>query len=174
LSADEGGWSDVPRDRPPRRARATVLPFPSGGQAASGQAELPEAEAVMKSAKHCRHVKEDGIACHSPAPRGESYCHSHLRYKGHRLRTWRGRRILGVRDLHLPPPHDRGSILFSLNEVVQALAAGRLDPMRQAGSCTNWTWQARNCAKVALAAKALEAKHSSEIRRKTDRGNRAL
>ena len=82
----------------------------------------------MKSVKRCRHVKEDGIACHSPALRGESYCHSHLRYKGHRLRTWRGRRILGVRDMHLPPPHDRGSILFSLNEVVQALAAGRLDP----------------------------------------------
>ena len=82
----------------------------------------------MKSAKHCRHVKEDGIACHSPALGGESYCHSHLRYKGHRLRTWRGRRILGVRDLHLPPPHDRCSILFSLNEVIQAVAAGRLDP----------------------------------------------
>jgi hypothetical protein len=82
----------------------------------------------MKSAKHCRHVKEDGIACHSPALSGESYCHFHLRYKGHRLRTWRARRILAVRDLHLPPPHDFGSILFSLNKVVQAIAAGRLDP----------------------------------------------
>ncbi len=82
----------------------------------------------MKLVKHCRHLKEDGIACHSPALRGESYCHFHLRYKGHRLRTWRGRRIPGVRDLHLPPPTDLGSILFSLNEVIQALAAGRLDP----------------------------------------------
>jgi len=82
----------------------------------------------MKFVKHCRHLKEDGTACHSPALRGESYCHFHLRYKGHRLRTWRSRRILGVRDLHLPPPHDLGSILFSLNEVMQAIAAGRLDP----------------------------------------------
>jgi hypothetical protein len=82
----------------------------------------------MKSAKHCRHMKEDGIACHSPALRGESYCHAHLRYKGHRLRTWRSRRMLGVKDLHLPPPDDLGSILFSLNEVIQALAAGSLDP----------------------------------------------
>ena len=87
----------------------------------------------MKSVKHCRHVKQDGIACQSPALRGESYCHFHLRYKGHRLRTWRGRRVLGVRDLHLPPPHDRSSILFSLNEVFHALAAGRLDP-DEAGS----------------------------------------
>ena len=82
----------------------------------------------MRSAKHCRHVKEDGIACHSPALRGESYCYFHLCYKGHRLRTWRGRRIPGVRDLHLPPPDNFASILFSLNEVIQALAAGRLDP----------------------------------------------
>ncbi len=82
----------------------------------------------MRSVKHCRHVKEDGIVCHSPALRGESYCHFHLRYKGHRLRTWRGRRILGVRDLHLPPPDDLYAIQFSLNEVVQALASGRLAP----------------------------------------------
>ena len=35
-------------------------------------AEAPKrftAEAAMKSVKHCRHVKEDGIACHSPANR---------------------------------------------------------------------------------------------------------
>jgi hypothetical protein len=34
----------------------------------------------MKPVKHCRHVKEDGIACGSPALRGENYCHFHLRY----------------------------------------------------------------------------------------------
>ena len=35
-------------------------------------AEAPKrftAEAAMKSVRHCRHVKEDGIACHSPANR---------------------------------------------------------------------------------------------------------
>jgi len=82
----------------------------------------------MRSAKHCRHVKEDGIACHSPALRGESYCYFHLRYKGHRLRTWRGRRTLGVRDLHLPPPNDLHAVQFSLNKVIQAIASGHLDP----------------------------------------------
>ena len=81
----------------------------------------------MRTVKHCRHVKEDGIACHSPALRGESYCHFHLRYKGHRLRTWRGRRTLGIGDLHLPPPTDFHAIQFSLNRVAQAIAAGRLD-----------------------------------------------
>ena len=81
----------------------------------------------MRRAKHCRHVKEDGIACGSPALRGESYCHFHLRYKGHRLRTWRARRRLTVSDLHLPAPDDIYAIQFSLNEVVQAVASGRLD-----------------------------------------------
>jgi hypothetical protein len=42
----------------------------------------------MKLVRHCRHVKEDGIACGSPALRGQGYCYFHLRYKGYPLRTW--------------------------------------------------------------------------------------
>jgi hypothetical protein len=34
----------------------------------------------MKPVKHCRHVKEDGIAWGSPAMHGQSYCYFHLRY----------------------------------------------------------------------------------------------
>jgi len=83
--------------------------------------------------KLCHHLKEDGISCHSPAVSGESYCFFHLRYKGHRLRTWRGRRSGGVWTLHLPPPADLASIQFSLWKVMQALAAGRLD-VKQGGS----------------------------------------
>jgi hypothetical protein len=82
----------------------------------------------MKTVKHCRHVKEDGIACGSPPLHGESYCHFHLRYKGHRLRTWRARRTLAVRDMHLPPPDDFYPIQFCLNAVAQAVAVDRLDP----------------------------------------------
>jgi len=81
----------------------------------------------MKTIKHCRHVKEDGIACGSPPLRGESYCHFHLRYKGRRLRTWSGRRTLRVKDLHLPPAIDLHAIQLSLNELVRAVASGRLD-----------------------------------------------
>src|SRR5271166_2073540 len=49
----------------------------------------------MKAVKHCRHVKEDSIACGSPALRGQSYCYFHLRYKGYPLRTWPNTRRLG-------------------------------------------------------------------------------
>ena len=82
----------------------------------------------MKSVEHCRHVKEDGIACGSPPLSGESHCHFQLRYKGRRLRTWRARRTPGVKDMRLPPPDDFHAILFSLNKVAQALASGRLGP----------------------------------------------
>jgi hypothetical protein len=82
----------------------------------------------MRTVKHCRHVKEDGIACGSPALRGESYCHSRVRYKGHRLRTWRGRRTLRISDLHLPPPDNFSAITFCLKRVLLALRTGRLDP----------------------------------------------
>ena len=128
----------------------------------------------MKSVKHCRHLKEDGIACHSPALRGESYCHFHLRYKGHRLRTWRSRRILGVRDLHLPPPHDFGSIQFSLNEVIQALAAGRLDPDEAGRILHELDLAGAKFVEEALVAATLDAKQCSKIGRKTGRGNKPL
>ena len=92
----------------------------------------------MKAVKHCRHVKEDGIACQSPAQRGESYCHFHVRYKGRPLRNWRARRTLRVNDLRLPPPEDFHAIQFSLNEVVQALTLGpsRLGRGRQGSART--------------------------------------
>ena len=79
----------------------------------------------------CHHVKEDGISCHSPALRGLGYCHFHLRYKGHRLRTWRNRhRICGwhftkrsVSSLY--------AIAANLKRVEMALAGGCSDP----GTC---------------------------------------
>jgi hypothetical protein len=77
-------------------AWAAVLLFSSGVAPAHGKAdEKSAAEEVMKPFKYCRHVKEDGIPCGSPALRGESYCHFHLRYKGYPLRTWPNRRRLG-------------------------------------------------------------------------------
>ena len=52
----------------------------------------------MKLVRHCRHVKEDGIVCHSPALRGQIYCHFHLRYKRYPLRTWGNQlRLAGLR-----------------------------------------------------------------------------
>ncbi len=49
----------------------------------------------------CRHVKQDGVRCQSPAMRPEEYCYHHLRYKG--VRLWTGGLLLrGHWKLRLP------------------------------------------------------------------------
>lgn len=85
----------------------------------------------MKPFRYCCHVKEDGIPCGSPALRGESYCHYHLRYRGYPLRTWPNRRRLG--GLHFA----RGMALnlkaaeASLKRIERLVASGTcLDPER--------------------------------------------
>ena len=79
----------------------------------------------------CKHVKEDGVSCGSPAVRGERYCCHHLRYKGYALRTWR------VRDpqpwrLRLLPLTSLSAIQTNLDRVARAEDAGHLTP-RTAG-----------------------------------------
>ncbi len=80
----------------------------------------------MKSVKHCRHVKEDGIACGSPALRGQSYCHFHLRYKGYPLRTW-NRRLGGL--------HFTRSMAFNLKAAEANLK--RVEKMLASGTCSD-------------------------------------
>ena len=81
----------------------------------------------MKSVKHCRHVKEDGIACGSPALRGQSYCHFHLRYKGYPLRTWNRRRLAGL--------HFTRSMAFNLKAAQATLK--RVEKLLSSGTCSD-------------------------------------
>ena len=81
----------------------------------------------MKTIKHCRHVKKDGIACGSPPLRGEKYCHSHLRFKGRPVRTWRSRRSDAPDRLLVPPPKDLRDLNVRLSRVAQAIVQGRID-----------------------------------------------
>ncbi len=80
--------------------------------------------------KLCHHVKEDGISCHSPAVSGLGYCHFHLRYKGHRLRTWRNRMHIG--GWRFPPSmaNDLNAIEARLKQVEMALSGGNADAER--------------------------------------------
>ncbi|HVP49960.1 MAG TPA: hypothetical protein VMT56_01930 [Candidatus Bathyarchaeia archaeon] len=75
----------------------------------------------------CRHVKEDGIYCGSPAVRNRQYCYYHLMQRGRRLR-----RALALSrgepcQPHIPPLDDLRSIRVALSEIVQGIAAGQLD-----------------------------------------------
>ena len=85
----------------------------------------------MKSVKHCRHVKEDGIACGSPALRGQSYCHFHLRYKGYPLRTWPNKRHLGGWHFGRRTAFNLKTAEANLKRVERALSSGSCpDPVR--------------------------------------------
>jgi hypothetical protein len=75
----------------------------------------------------CRHVKEDGAYCNSPAVRSRKYCYPHLMQRGRRLRLALAQSRNQPAPLMLPPLENLGSMSVALSEIVQALAAGQLD-----------------------------------------------
>jgi hypothetical protein len=85
----------------------------------------------MTPVRHCRHVKEDGIVCQSPALRGQSYCYFHLRYKRYPLRTWSNQhRLVGLR-LTRRMAFNLKVAEANLNRVKRLLASGACpDPKR--------------------------------------------
>lgn len=79
------------------------------------------------SSQVCRHVKEDGAYCASPALRGRNYCYFHLTHRGRRFRRALALSRNEPYQLVLPPLEDLGSIRVALSEVLQALSAGQLN-----------------------------------------------
>jgi hypothetical protein len=73
----------------------------------------------------CRHIKTNGLKCHSPAMRGSAFCYFHGRT---RLLAPRGRKK--DKPLQFPLLTDSASILRALNEVLQALASRKIDTDR--------------------------------------------
>ena len=75
----------------------------------------------------CRHVKEDGIYCGSPALQNQKYCHHHLIARGRRLRRARALREQVPYRMDLPALEDLAAVQAALSEIVQALGSGQLD-----------------------------------------------
>jgi len=86
----------------------------------------------MKSVKHCRHVKQDGIACGSPALRRQSYCYFHLRYKGYPLRTWPNTLCLGGLHFTRRMAFNLKAAEANLKRVERALASGTCSDSKRA------------------------------------------
>jgi len=80
----------------------------------------------------CRHVKEDGTYCGSPALRDRKYCYYHLMQRGRRLRRARALRDNLPYRLEIQSLDNLYAVRAALTEIAQALAAGQLDP-RTAG-----------------------------------------
>jgi hypothetical protein len=80
----------------------------------------------------CRHVKEDGTYCGSPALRDRKYCYYHLMQRGRRLRRARALRDNQPYRLEIQSLDNLYAVRAALTDIAQALAAGQLDP-RTAG-----------------------------------------
>ena len=77
----------------------------------------------------CRHVKEDGIYCGSPALRDRKYCYYHLMQRGRRLRRARALRDNLPYRLEIQSLDNLYAVRTALTEIVQAVAAGQLEAL---------------------------------------------
>jgi len=82
----------------------------------------------------CRHIKTNGLQCHSPALDDGQWCYFHHRLHGRheRYRTTdrtRGYLIPG-QHIELTALEDRESVQVALSVVINALATGQLDIKR--------------------------------------------
>ena len=81
----------------------------------------------MTQYETCRHVKEDGTYCGSPALRERKYCYYHLMQRGRRLRRARALRDNVPYRLEIHSLDNLYAIRDALTDIAQALAAGQLE-----------------------------------------------
>ena len=75
----------------------------------------------------CRHLKEDGTYCGSPALTGRAYCYFHLNLRGRRLRRAQAHRGGLPCRLHLPALDNLRALQVAISEVLDAMAEGQID-----------------------------------------------
>ena len=75
----------------------------------------------------CRHVKEDGSYCGSPALHDRKYCYYHLMQRGRRLRRARALRDEVPYRLEIQSLDNPYAVRAALTDIVQALASGQLE-----------------------------------------------
>ena len=75
----------------------------------------------------CRHIKEDGTYCGSPALRERKYCYYHLMQRGRRLRRARALRDNLPYRLEIQSFDNLYAVRDALTDIAQALAAGQLE-----------------------------------------------
>jgi hypothetical protein len=82
----------------------------------------------------CRHIKTNGLQCHSPALDGGEWCYFHHRLHG---RHEKYRHTEATRGYLIPGQHieltaleDRESVQVALSVVINALATGKLETKR--------------------------------------------
>ena len=75
----------------------------------------------------CHHIKEDGVFCQAPALRGRRHCYFHFRALGRNMRMAQGKKRQREHGLVLPPLVDINAVQVSLQRVMNAILADRID-----------------------------------------------
>lgn len=78
----------------------------------------------------CRHIHQNGTFCQSPPVRGRGYCYAHLQRIGRRMQMAQAVARAQRWQLDLPMPEDLHSVQTALAQVMDAIAADRIDPRR--------------------------------------------
>ena len=78
----------------------------------------------------CNYLKANGIPCGSPALRGQKLCYFHQRDHKRTQQRARLRRCAEVCQLHFPPLNSILDVQIAVFEVMDALAANRIEPQR--------------------------------------------
>ena len=105
----------------------------------------------------CRHVKTNGLQCSAAALTGSALCYFHTRlHQGHaRYRQTPATRAFldeaaPGQTIELPPLEDRQSIQLALSQVINALAACKLEPKRATALLYGLQLASSNAAKLFL------------------------
>lgn len=80
--------------------------------------------------KYCNHIKENGTYCRSAALRGRDYCYFHARLRARRLAMAKARAQKETWNFQVPALEDMQSVQSALMQVMDAIAAGLVDPRR--------------------------------------------
>ncbi len=78
----------------------------------------------------CRHIKEDGHLCQSPALLREHYCYFHHNHRARRMKIAQARANGERLWLDLPPLEDMRAVQAAISQVIEAIAADVIELKR--------------------------------------------
>ncbi len=105
---------------------ASIEPIIDNQQATTSEPATDNRQSTTKPVRICRHIKDDGLRCGTPALNGRNFCYHH--YRAHHP----GARI-GTRRYRMPLLDSVASLQIALAHTLQALVTGELTP-KQANS----------------------------------------
>ena len=71
----------------------------------------------------CRHIKTNGVRCHSPALSGHAYCFFHAKIRG----NLKPEKAASSQPMQFPPLEDRRAVQIAVGQVIDAIASSRID-----------------------------------------------